>query len=139
MILQRRGLIQEPPPELEGRAVKIEYISMLALAQKAAAIGAVDRLMSLTAGLASLTPEVIDKLNTDKTLDEFVRLTAIPAALIRTDEETAALREARRQKQEQAQAMEQAQGIAQAARNGAGALKDLFMSESGLTRGGEGE
>ena len=131
IILLRRGMIPEPPEALRGRAVKIEYISMLALAQKASAIGAVDRLMALTAGLASMTPEVIDKLDSDKVLDEFVRLTAIPPVLIRTEEETAALRSARQQKQEQAQAIQQAQGITQAAQAGAGALKDFAQSQGG--------
>jgi hypothetical protein len=125
MILQRRGLIPNPPEELQGKAVKIEYISMLALAQKASSMGAINQMMALIAGLAGLSPEVIDKLDADEVLDQFVKLSAIPAVLIRQDEQVAAIREQRRSQQEQAQAMMQAQALAQAAKSGAGAVKDL--------------
>ncbi|MDR1019141.1 MAG: head-tail connector protein [Synergistaceae bacterium] len=125
MILQRRGMIPRPPDELQGKAVRIEYISMLALAQKAGSLGSINQLMALVAGLAGLSPEIIDKLDSDEVLDQFVKLSAIPAVLIRQDEQVAAIREQRRAQQEQAQAMAQAQSLAQAAKSGAGAVKDL--------------
>jgi hypothetical protein len=125
MVCQRRGLIPAPPEELRGKAVKIEYVSMLALAQKASAMGSIDRMMALVAGLAGMNPEVIDKLDSDEVLDQFVKLSAIPAVLIRQDEQVAAIRGQRQAQQEQAQAMVQAQALAQAAKSGAGAVKDL--------------
>ncbi|MDR1514080.1 MAG: head-tail connector protein [Synergistaceae bacterium] len=128
MICQRRGMIPAPPEELQGKAVKIEYVSMLALAQKASAMGSIDRMMALIAGLAGMNPEVIDKLDADEVLDQFVKLSAIPAVLIRQDEQVAAIREQRQAQQEQAQAMMQAQALAQAAESGAGAVKDLSTS-----------
>jgi hypothetical protein len=125
MILQRRGMIPMPPEELQGKAVEVEYISMLALAQKASSMGAINQMMALITGLAGMNPEVIDKLDSDEVLDQFVKLSAIPAVLIRQDEQVAAIREGRRAQQEQAQAMMQAQALAQAAKSGAGAVKDL--------------
>jgi hypothetical protein len=128
MILQRRGMIPAPPQELMGQAVSIEYISMLALAQKASAMGSINQLMALVAGLSGITPEIIDKLNADEVLDQFVKLTAIPAVLIRPDEEVASIRAERRRQQQQAQEMMQAQSMAQVAQTGAGAVKDLATS-----------
>jgi hypothetical protein len=128
MILQRRGLIPAPPEELAGRNVNIEYISMLALAQKASAMGSVNQLMSLVAGLAGMAPEVIDKLDVDEVLDQFVKLTAVPAALIRPDDQVAEIRMQRQQQQEQARAMMEASQIAQTVKQGTAAAKDLATS-----------
>jgi hypothetical protein len=124
-IMNRAGMFPPPPEELEGREVKLEYVSMLALAQKSGSLGDLSNMTAMIAGLAGLDPGVVDKLKADEIVDQYVRMTNIPAAVIRSDDEVAAMRQARAQQQQQEQEMMAAREMAGIARDGAGAAKDL--------------
>src|SRR6185369_16462604 len=50
-IMSRRGLFPEPPPEIAGAPITIQYISLLAEAQRAAATNAIERVAAFTGGL----------------------------------------------------------------------------------------
>jgi hypothetical protein len=124
-VMNRRGMFPLPPPEMEGRDMTIEYVSMLAVAQKASGMSEIGNLLAVMAQVAQMNPEVIDKLDADEVIDQFVRLSNIPSALVRSDEETEALRQARAAQQRQAQEMTAMQAQAASAKQGASAVKDL--------------
>jgi hypothetical protein len=121
-LMDRRGLIPPPPDALQGRLLKIEYISMLAQAQQMVGLGGIDRLASFAGSIAQMAPEVLDKLDADQAMDEYARMLGVPASVVRSDEAVAELRQARAQQQQQAQQMAAASQMAQAAHQGAGAL-----------------
>ncbi|MDR3321828.1 MAG: head-tail connector protein [Synergistaceae bacterium] len=134
-IMFRRGMFPEPPEELMGREIKIEYISLLALAQKAGGLTELQNLLALVGGIAGMSPEVVDKLNADEFVDQFIRLTNIPSVLIRSDEEVAALRDARAAQMQQAQQMASMSQMAASGAQAAGAVKDLSTADLSMLNG----
>lgn len=137
-IMLRRGLLPPPPDELEGVDLKVEYISILAQAQKMVATDGLERLTNFTAQIAQAQPDVLDKIDFDQAIDEYGAALGVPARVVRSDDEVAELRQAR-QKQQQAAQMAQAAGplkdAASAAKtlsetevNGGNALESLAAS-----------
>ena len=125
-ILERQGLLPEPPDEIIGQAIKVEYLSPLILAQRMAAISAVDRFIGFISNVAEVDPGVLDNLNFDKTAIRYANDLGVPADLIRSDEEKQQMRESRAQAQQQAQ---QEQQMMEQAKVAPQALKTLSETE----------
>ena len=115
-VLLRNGDLPPPPEELQGMELKVEYISILAQAQKLVGTSAVERLASFVGNLAGVRPEVLDKINFDEMVDQYGGMLGVPPQLIRPDEEVAKLRQARAQQAAQAQQAEAAAASVQGAR-----------------------
>lgn len=109
-ICQRRGVLPPPPEEIQGMPLKIEYISVLAQAQKALGIGNIERFLGFVMNYAQVDPMAMDKVNRDHIIEEYAEGVAIPPESVNTDEEAGALRQERAQAQAQ-QAMAE-QGVA---------------------------
>lgn len=125
-ILERQGLLPEPPEEIIGQAIKVEYLSPLILAQRMAAISAVDRFIGFISNVAGVDPGVLDNLDFDKTATRYANDLGVPADLIRSDEEKQQIRESRAQAQQQAQ---QEQQMMEQAKVAPQALKTLSETE----------
>lgn len=120
-VMWRRGDIPAPPKELQGTSIRVEYVSILAQAQRLIGISSVEHLASFTINLAQSDPQVLDKLNTDELVDELSERLGTKPDLVRSDEAVAEIRANRakaQQAQQQADLMQQA---SQAARNLGGA------------------
>lgn len=104
-ILLRRGRIPPAPEELAGKEMKIEYVSIMAQAQKLLSTTGLERISAFTGNLAQLKPDVLDKLDTDQLVDEYADSLGVPPSVVRTDEDVAATRQARAKAQEQQAAM----------------------------------
>ncbi len=126
-IMDRRGLLPEPPQELDGVDLKVEYISILAQAQKMVATGGIDRLAGFVTSIGQVQPDVLDKMDFDQAVDEYGSALGVPTRIIRSDDDVARMRENRAK-------IQQAQMMAQAAKpmaDAAGAAKDLSETEVG--------
>lgn len=111
----RRGAFPPPPESLHGVPLKIEFVSVMAQAQKLVGIASMERALGTVERIAAFDQTVLDKWDTDAYMDAYGEQLSLPPHIIRSDEETAALR-ANRAKQQQAQASaEQANQMAQAA------------------------
>lgn len=130
-ILNRRGELPPPPPELEEAELKIEYISMLAQAQKAVATGSIERVASFIGNLAAVKPDILDKFDADEAVDQYADMVGAPPAIIVPDEEVKKIRDARAQQQQQAQQAEMAATMAPAAQQGADAARLLSEIDTG--------
>jgi len=108
----RAKIVPQPPPELEGVNLDVEFISILAQAQKAVGSRSLDKLLQVTTNLAALNPDVLDKIDFDQVVDEYGDMYAISPKVIRSDDDTAALRA---QRQQDAAAQQQAATIPVAA------------------------
>lgn len=64
-MLERAGALPPPPKELEGRPLTVEYVSPLALAQKASEGRAVIQLFQATMQMAQAKPGVLDNFDED--------------------------------------------------------------------------
>ena len=125
-ILNRLGLIPPAPQELQGMELKVEYISLLAQAQKLVGTQAVDQVVQSALGAAQFDPSVLDKINLDEFIDIKADLLGTRGKLVRTDEEVQIIRQNRAKERAAANAMVAAQQGAQTAKT----LSDTPMGES---------
>ncbi len=122
-LMLRHDLVPPMPKEFEGQKLKVEFVSLLAQAQKMVSTSAVDRLVGFVQSLTPLKPEVADILDADKAVEEYAEYLGVAPALLHSTEERAALRQQRQeaqqvilkqeqQKELQKQSLESLQGIA---------------------------
>jgi len=117
-ILQANGVLPVPPPELQNRELNVEYVSVLAQAQRLVATGAVDRLVGFVGQASQLWPEARHKVNINQGINEYAESLGVDPALIRSDDEVAQRVQVEAQQAAQAQAMaaaEQGANIAKTA------------------------
>lgn len=111
------GVFPEPPEDLVGEDLKIEYISALAKAQKATAITNMERLSALVGAWAQFDANVIDKLDFDEGVDQAAELLDVPPSFVRSDEQAEAIRVGKTQQQNNAIALEGSVAASEAAKN----------------------
>lgn len=115
-VLARNGDLPPMPEELQGMDLKVEYISILADAQKLLGTTAVERLASFVGNLSAANQEVLDKLDMDQMVDEYGEMLGVPPALVRSDEAVEQIRKGRAEAAQQQMAMAQAAQTAQSAK-----------------------
>ena len=111
-----QGYIPEPPESLRGQDIKIEFVSVMAKAQKLMGAASVERFSGFMLNIAQLTgdPSALDKWDIDQTADEYSTILSIKTSMVRSDEKVAEMRESRAQAQQQAVAAQQAKDQASA-------------------------
>lgn len=119
-IMMNLGMFPDPPEEIQGMPLKIEYISLLAQAQQQVGIGSIEKFMSFTGFAAQFFPDAVDKINYDEAIDEVGEMLGVPERIIVSDDAVQGKREARAQQAEQqrqlelsAQAIDAAQTLSQ--------------------------
>jgi hypothetical protein len=115
-IMLRRGLFADPPPELEGMEIDVQYVSMLAEAQKAARSAGTERFLGLLGNLAGVEPGVMDVADTDALLTDYADGLNVTPLGIRSAEQVEALRQQRAEQEQAVQQAEQAQQLAAGAK-----------------------
>ena len=121
------GIIPAPPPELQGVDLKVEFISILAQAQKLLGTIAVERLMAFVGSNVAVFPEAADKIDIDAVIDDYAEMLGTNPKLVREGEELAAVREQRAQQQKMAAMGAMAKPVADAA----GAAKNMAEADQG--------
>lgn len=114
-MMNRAGLIPEPPAELVGVDLRVEYISLMAQAQKLVGVVSADRFLQSVLGMSQMSGEVIAKVKWMETVDEYARLIGVNPELVRSTEEATEIVEAQREAAEAAQRAEQMKTSGQAA------------------------
>lgn len=107
-IMQTAGMIKPPPPELEGKEIQIEIISILAQAQKLAGTVVHEQVAGFAGNLAAVDPTVLDVLDLDKRLRKYSELSGDDEEMLRSEEDIVFIRSERAKKiqaQEQGEAM----------------------------------
>ena len=106
-ILYRRGKLPQPPDELlDDPQYEIDYISQLAQAQKRSELNSLVTALTMTGQMAQFNPEVLDKIDPDRTVDETWSIVGAPIRVLRDDEEVKKIREARAQQNAKVQEMQ---------------------------------
>jgi hypothetical protein len=124
-LLTFSGMLPEMPEQLKeaGGEFEIRYTSPLTKLQKAEKAVSAQRVLEAGLPLMEVDPSIMDNYN----LDEYVKIqadaNASPAKLMRSDDEKAALREARAQQQ-------QIQQMVEAAPQVSSAVKDIAQAQS---------
>lgn len=104
-IMDRRGLFPPPPPEIAGQPIVIQYISILAEAQRAASTAAIERVFSFAGNLVAVLPGIMDNLDGDEGIRDYADQLTVPPNLIRDLAAVAAIRADRSAKENAAAAL----------------------------------
>jgi len=116
-IHMKQGLIPPPPEELQGVQLKVEYLSVMAQAQKLVGLSGVERFAGFVGQIAGVAPEVLDKVNSDQIVDVYAEITSIPPGIVRSDDEVAGIRDSRAQAAQRQQQSEMLNQASQTAKN----------------------
>lgn len=114
-MLQAR-ILPPPPEELQGMELNVEFVSMLAQAQRAIATNGMDRYVSSLGVVARMKPDVLDKFDADHWADEYADMLGIDPQLVVPSDKVALIRQQRQamqQQQMQAEALQQGADVAQ--------------------------
>ena len=132
-IMMRRGLVPKPPQELQGTNYDVEYVSVMAQAQKAVGLAGLDRFTQFTGQTMQMNPQAGDKVNFDSLLDHYGDATSVPPGILVPDDQVQAIRQQRAQQQAAAQKLaalqqgsETAKNLSQSDTSGQNALTDLI-------------
>lgn len=105
-ILWRKGKLPPPPDEMiEDPSYEIDFVGQLAQAQKRSELNSFTTALTMTGQMAQFNPNILDKVNMDKAVDEIWDITGASIKLLRDDGE---VDEIRQQKAQEAAAMQQA-------------------------------
>jgi hypothetical protein len=113
-IASRAGILPEPPAEIAGQNMEIEFVSMLQQAQQAAASAGIERVLGLAGNLVAIKPEAMDNIDVDYAIDKYSFLLNNDPKLIRSPDQLAAIREDRAKQQQAAQQAQMAEQMAKA-------------------------
>lgn len=115
-IMARKNLLPPPPDVLQGMPLKIEYISVMAQAQKSIGLSSLSSTVGFIGQLAQVKPEALDKLDTDQAIDAFAEMSGVSPTVIVPQEQVNQIRQDRAQQQQQQQAMAMGMAAAQGAK-----------------------
>lgn len=131
----RNGLFPPMPEELKGQEsnIKVDFVSLLAQAQKMVASPAIERTVAFAGNLSGPVPEILDNIDMDAVLREHARLNGAPEIILRSEEEVKEIRAQRQQQQQQQQQMAQAAAMAGPLKDGVEAAR--LLSETPVNQG----
>lgn len=115
--LVQADLLPPLPEDLQGQQLNVEFISILAQAQKAISTNSVDRMFSVLGNLAGMRPDIVDNVDLDFWPQWYADALGVDPRFIVSGKKVAVIREQRARADQQAAAMEQLQGATQAAKN----------------------
>jgi hypothetical protein len=138
-----RGALPPAPEELAGMDLSIEFVSMLAQAQRAIGTNSVDRFVGNLGVVARFKPDVLDKFDADYWAEAYSDMLGVDPNILVADKQVALIRDGRARAeaaQAQAAAMQQnsqtVRNLAQSPTGGAAgqdrnALMDMMNQFSG--------
>lgn len=115
MIALRAGLIPPPPRAIQGMNLKVEYISVLALAQKMAGVAAIEQEASFVGTISAVFPDAKDVFNADEAIRAHAGMIGVDSKVIRAKDQVDELRQQRAQIQKQQQDAQNAMAAVQGA------------------------
>ncbi len=102
------GMLLPPPEELLGMDLGVDFVSILAQAQRQIGINAIDRWIGSVTALGQFKPEALDKIDADEYADQTAGMLGVHPAIVVPERRVQELRKARNDAiaaQQQAEAM----------------------------------
>jgi hypothetical protein len=131
------GMIPPPPREMIEQPIKIDYVSTLAQAQKEIGLANMRAFKADALEIAAVSEDGLIKVNWEEFIDQEAFKLGVPAAITRSSEEVAAIKEAQVQAAEQeredalmANAADDVKKLAGADTSGKNALTDVVEAVS---------
>ena len=115
VILQNLGQLREPPKGLQGKPLVINFVSVMAQAQRSSQNSAIERMARFVGFIAGMFPDAAIKFDAEQAIDEFATGTGTPPKIVRSDEIVEQLRQQQAAAAQQQQIAAMAQPMQQAA------------------------
>jgi hypothetical protein len=109
--------LEPPPGNIDLLDYRIEYVSLLAMAQQVSAVKALDEMVQTAGAWASVFPGVLDNVDADEAYRARGLMTGAPAVMFRDQDVVAQLRKQRAEQQQQQAQAEQLQALAKSAKD----------------------
>ena len=122
-LLSKRKAFEAAPEFMSQGEVDIEYVSPMAKAQRSSDVQSAMQLFGFLQPLMQIDPSVIDYLDIDGLSEHIIKVTNVPATVVRGKSEVEELRQQRASQQQQQAEMEQTMQLSEAAGNAAPALR----------------
>jgi hypothetical protein len=103
-IAERAELLPEPPEELRGAAIEIQYISILSQAQRAVGVAPIERFLTVVGNIAPIYPGALNTPNWNELLRRYADDVGVPSIAINTREMVAGKEQQDMQLQQQREA-----------------------------------
>lgn len=117
-VLYEDPYLEPAPQDLQGQALKPEFVSVFAQAQKAADLPAVNQYVQMIMNIASIDQRILQKINLDKLADIYEDRLYLPSGLNNPQNKVEAMREqAARDMQRQQMLQETLPAVAKAAKD----------------------
>jgi hypothetical protein len=110
------GILPEAPPEMQGMEINVEFVSVLAQAQRAVATQGMDRVLGVVGQIAQVKPDVLDMLDFDQMVQNYGDAYGLDPKVVRTDDQVAEIRAQRAQAMQAQQAAAAAPAMAETAK-----------------------
>lgn len=133
------GAIPPAPEEMQGIPLNVEFVSMLAQAQRAIGTNGIDRFVGNLGVVAQMKQDVLDKFDADKWAEVYSDMLGVDPNLIIAGDKVAMIREARNKAQAAQQQAAIAEQASKSAKNlgttptsgGGNVLQDMMNQYSG--------
>lgn len=116
-IMVRHKLFPPPPPELQGQALKVNYTSSLAQAQKLVSANPIQQFTEFLGAVAPMAPQATVRVNFDKMVQHYADATGLPPDILNSDAVVAKTLAQQAQNASAANMSQAAPGLAQAAKS----------------------
>lgn len=130
-IMERRNMLPPPPDSMKGVPLGLTFISILALAAKAASTGGIERLTAYIGNLQAVDETAKDNFNTDEAIFEMNTLLGNPQKILNDKDTVQQIRQARAHQQQQIQASAMANQTANTIKTGADAAQVMAGTNVG--------
>jgi hypothetical protein len=124
LMMRVPNLLPPIPEVIQGMALDIKYVSILAQAQRMTTITGIQQTANFVASLAQAFPQALDKVDIDTVIDEYASAMGT-TTMIFGDDKVEALRQQKQQQMMQQQQMAQISQMAQLAQQGGQAAQTL--------------
>lgn len=127
----RNGLFPPMPEEISASEIKVNFVSLLAQAQKQVAIPSVQNVLGIVGNVVGIYPEAADNIHIDNVVREVAAMSGAPEKILRSTDEVDAMREQRAAQQQAMAQQGQMLQAAQPAKNMAEAARLLSETPAG--------
>jgi hypothetical protein len=129
------GVLPPPPEEIAGTELNIEFISVLAQAQRAVAVNGMERMVGSAMQIAAARPEVLDKINFDQVIDDLGEAFGVNPALVVPDADVAEIRAQRAQAMQAQASAATAPQVVESAKTASEINTDQLRDVMGMLQG----
>jgi hypothetical protein len=113
----QQGMIPPPPKEIQGVTLRVEFVSVLAVAQKLSSFQSIENFVVFLTQLSQVKPEALDILDVDEAVRDVAEIFGVPPDVLFSDEQIAEMRQLRAAAQMRAAQAEQVATAAAAAKD----------------------